>query len=112
MSSCSSFVLKRSFFILDFPDGGITFVEMLFRCNYVALVGGGKNPKYSPNKGTVLFIPILSKSTSSACIDLISTVILLIFFVLVLIWDDLKKTTVIQLEFSSDVRAVKLRRDR
>ncbi|KAM5561195.1 autophagy-related protein 18a-like [Rosa sericea] len=62
------------------PRGGLGFVQMLFHCHYFAVLGGGPDPFYPPNK--------------------------------VMIYDDRQSRCVSELSFRSEVKSVRLRRDR
>lgn len=68
--------------------------EMLFRCNYVALV---VTPLVNPYEALGSCSGASNAGNKSYR---------------VVIWDDLKQRGVIELEFSSEIKAVKLRRDR
>jgi hypothetical protein len=77
----AALIMARSYKVLPLPemDGGIGIVEMLFKSNIIALVGGGSKPAFPPTQ-----------------------------FVL---WDDHQKKSIGSIDFKSNIKAVRLRKD-
>ncbi|KAJ5176684.1 phosphatidylinositol 3-5-bisphosphate-binding protein [Penicillium canariense] len=85
--------------ILDF-NAGIGVVEMLGQSNYLAIVGGGRNPKFPQNKvrSNTSSIPKAEKTHTS--------------LPQLVIWDDAKQKAAITLEFRTSVLGVRLSKSR
>ncbi|KAL8668892.1 MAG: hypothetical protein Q9168_006501, partial [Polycauliona sp. 1 TL-2023] len=79
-------------------NAGIGSTEMLGKANYIALVGGGKRPKFPTNKVGKHSRILLTQKVES-----------LIHYQLI-IWDDAKQVAAVTLEFSTQVLQARLSR--
>lgn len=83
-------------------NAGIGLVQMMGKTNYLALVGGGKSPKFAMNK--------VGCTPPSLCHLL--TLLVRPHFAQAIVWDDMKGKVALEIAALSPIRSVRLGRER